>query len=540
MIQSLQKNISFLAIISAGIAFLFALPLIYIILRLFAEQANLINLINSAEIFKPLIRTVILGITVTGFSLLLGTSLAWLIARTNIAMKSILQILIPLPLAIPSFIIASTYIIAFRPSGKIYDLLAIFKLDNLIAFEGFIAVCISLILITYPYIYLPTLARLSMLSTNAEENAKMLGQKDFSIFYKITWPQISNAAFAGSVLTFLYVIGDFGVVQLLGYPNLATSIYANRLASPTTSFMLSLILAIVAISIVLIEKKYFSKKNTFFDAPGGLSKIINLGKYKYLFAIIALIVISFALFIPIIILINWVYKASISSEIGYTTLGSFSLISELSEQYRTTFNTFFVAITTALIATITMVPIAYYVQRNNNILSSIINGLITSMFAIPGLVIVLATVRFTLHIDFIDFLYGTIPVLIFAYLITFGAQSLRSIYAGISVLDTNLEYLAKTLGANSWKNLTKIQFPLLLNPILAGIGLVILSTLKELPVSLLASPVGFKTLATDVWIDYDDAFLGAAAISSLCLILVSLIFNFFLVIRTNKYKNVTS
>ena len=256
MIQSLQKNISFLAIISAGIAFFFALPLIYIILRLFAEQANLINLINSAEIFKPLIRTVILGITVTGFSLLLGTSLAWLIARTNIAMKSILQILIPLPLAIPSFIIASTYIIAFRPSGKIYDLLAIFKLDNLIAFEGFIAVCISLILITYPYIYLPTLARLSMLSTNAEENAKMLGQKDFSIFYKITWPQISNAAFAGSVLTFLYVIGDFGVVQLLGYPNLATSIYANRLASPATSFMLSLILAVVASSIVLIEKKY--------------------------------------------------------------------------------------------------------------------------------------------------------------------------------------------------------------------------------------------------------------------------------------------
>ena len=540
MIQSIQKKISILAIISVLIAFLFALPLIYIILQLIAEKSNLISLIYSAEILKPLIRTVILGLTVTGFSLILGTSLAWLIARTNIAMKSVLQILIPLPLAIPSFIIAATYIIAFRPSGKIYDFLAIFKLDNIIVFEGFIGACIALILITYPYVYLPTLARLSMLSSNAEENAKMLRQKDFSIFCKITWPQISNSAFAGSVLTFLYVIGDFGVVQLLGFPNLATSIYANRLASPTTSFILSLILAIVAISIVLIEKKYFSKNNTFFDAPGGLSKIIDLGKYKYLLAVFVLIIISFALFIPIIILINWVYKASIFSDFGYTTLGNFSLINELSEQYQTTFNTFIVAIATALIATITMVPIAYYVQRNQNILSSIMNGLITSMFAIPGLVIVLATVRFTLHIDLFDFLYGTIPVLIFAYLITFGAQSLRSIYAGISVLDTNLEYLAKTLGANSWKNLTKIQFPLLLNPILAGIGLVVLSTLKELPVSLLASPVGFKTLATDVWIDYDDGFLGAAAVSSLCLIFVSLLFNFFLVIRTNKYKNVTS
>ena len=130
--------------------------------------------------------------------------------------------------------------------------------------------------------------------------------------------------------------------------------------------------------------------------------------------------------------------------------------------------------------------------------------------------------------------------MIFAYLITFGAQSLRSIFAGISVLDENLESLAKTLGANTWKNLSRVQLPLLLNPIIAGFGLVILSTLKELPVALLASPVGFKTLATDVWIDYEDAFLGAAAVSSLCLITLSLVFNFFLVVRTNKYKNVTS
>ncbi|PZC40176.1 MAG: iron(III) transport system permease protein [Chloroflexi bacterium] len=540
MIQLIPKKISPLAIISTLIAFLFSLPLIYIFLRLITEQSTLITIIYSTEIFKPLIRTVLLGVTVTVFSLLLGTSFAWLIARTNIAMKSILQILIPLPLAIPSFIIASTYVIAFRPSGKIYDFLTILKLDNIIAFEGFIGACVSLILITYPYIYLPTLARLSMLNTNAEENAKMLQQRDFSIFYKITWPQISNAAFAGSVLTFLYVISDFGVVQLLGYPNLATSIYANRLASPTTSFMLSFILAIVAISIIIIEKKYFSKKNTFFNAPGGLSKIINLGKYKYIFAMLTLIIISFALFIPVIILISWVYKASLFSNFGYTTLGSFSLMNELAEQYQTIVNTFIVAIITGLIATITMVPVAYYVQKNQNILSTVINGLITSMFAIPGLVIALAAVRFTLHISFFEFLYGTAPVLIFAYLITFGAQSLRSIYAGISVLDTNLEYLAKTLGASSWKNVTKIQLPLLLNPILAGFGLVILSTIKELPVTLLASPVGFKTLATDVWIDYDDGFLGAAAVSSLCLILVSLIFNFFLVIRTNKYKNVSS
>jgi iron(III) transport system permease protein len=540
MIQLIPKKISPLAIISTLIAFLFSLPLIYIFLRLITEQSTLITIIYSTEIFKPLIRTVLLGVTVTVFSLLLGTSFAWLIARTNIAMKSILQILIPLPLAIPSFIIASTYVIAFRPSGKIYDFLTILKLDNIIAFEGFIGACVSLILITYPYIYLPTLARLSMLNTNAEENAKMLQQRDFSIFYKITWPQISNSAFAGSVLTFLYVISDFGVVQLLGYPNLATSIYANRLASPTTSFMLSFILAIVAISIIIIEKKYFSKKNTFFNAPGGLSKIINLGKYKYIFAMLTLIIISFALFIPVIILISWVYKASLFSNFGYTTLGSFSLMNELAEQYQTIVNTFIVAIITGLIATITMVPVAYYVQKNQNILSTVINGLITSMFAIPGLVIALAAVRFTLHISFFEFLYGTAPVLIFAYLITFGAQSLRSIYAGISVLDTNLEYLAKTLGASSWKNVTKIQLPLLLNPILAGFGLVILSTIKELPVTLLASPVGFKTLATDVWIDYDDGFLGAAAVSSLCLILVSLIFNFFLVIRTNKYKNVSS
>tara|TARA_Y100000748_G_C15500710_1_gene489945 strand:+ start:1166 stop:2797 length:1632 start_codon:yes stop_codon:yes gene_type:complete len=537
---NLKSQFNPLASIALLISFIFSLPLIYILIRLLTDINNLSSKIDFSETAYAFYNTMTLGIAVTATSLFLGVFLAWLIARTNIAFKPLLQILIPLPLAIPSFIIASTYIIAFRPSGMVYGFLSIFKLNNVLAFEGFFGCFIALVLITFPYVYLPTLARLSMLSTNAEENARMLGHGIFNIFYQITWPQISNAAWAGAVLTLLYVIGDFGVVQLLGYSNLATNIYANRLASPMTSFMLSMILAIAAILIVLIERKYFAKGSMFFDAPGGKSKIIDINKYKYFAAAFALFIISISLIVPIIILIEWVYKAAIYEQVGFTTLGSFSFSEELFEQVSTLLNTFFIAVVTGVFATITMVPIAYYVQRHSGFLSNIINGIITSMFAIPGLVIVLASVRFTLHFGPLEFLYGTISVMIFAYLITFGAQSLRSIFAGISVLDENLESLAKTLGANTWKNLSRVQLPLLLNPIIAGFGLVILSTLKELPVALLASPVGFKTLATDVWIDYEDAFLGAAAVSSLCLITLSLVFNFFLVIRTNKYKNVTS
>jgi len=69
----------------------------------------------------------------------------------------------------------------------------------------------------------------------------------------------------------------------------------------------------------------------------------------------------------------------------------------------------------------------------------------------------------------------------------------------------------------------------------AGAGLVMLSTMKELPATLLASPIGFRTLATQIWGTYEALFLPEMAILALVLLVISALMTWLLVVRRSNH-----
>jgi iron(III) transport system permease protein len=97
-----------------------------------------------------------------------------------------------------------------------------------------------------------------------------------------------------------------------------------------------------------------------------------------------------------------------------------------------------------------------------------------------------------------------------------------------------LDESARVLGAGRLRRFATVELPLMLPGLAAGAGLVLLSTMKELPITLLTSPLGFETLATRIWEDAEAVFLAEAGLASLALVALSGILTWLLVVRRTE------
>jgi iron(III) transport system permease protein len=176
--------------------------------------------------------------------------------------------------------------------------------------------------------------------------------------------------------------------------------------------------------------------------------------------------------------------------------------------------------------------VAYLTVRHASRLAWAANAVVVAGFALPGLVIAFSLVFWTLEAPGpVGALYQTLPLLVFAYVVHFGAQTLRTAQVSVASVPRNLEDAARGLGAGRVRRFLRIELPLMFPGLVAGGGLVLLSTMKELPATLLLAPAGFQTLATKIWVSTEDAFLADASLASLVLILLSAGFTWLLVVR---------
>jgi iron(III) transport system permease protein len=128
-------------------------------------------------------------------------------------------------------------------------------------------------------------------------------------------------------------------------------------------------------------------------------------------------------------------------------------------------------------------------------------------------------------------LYQTFPLLVFAYVVHFGAQALRGAQAALGAVPPRVEDAARVLGANRVQRLLRVELPLMAPGLLAAGGLVLLSSMKELPATLLLAPAGFQTLAMEVWQATESALFAQASLAALVLIALSGVLTWVLVVR---------
>ena len=510
-----------LRIVGALLALAFALPMAWLTIR--STQTGLGAALTSTVGLRPLLNSLLLATAVATATAVLGTAAAWLTVRTDVAGARLWRVLLPLPLVIPSFIGAFTLLAAFAPGGLLSRLLG--GAVALPRFGGFWAAFGVLTLLTYPYVLLPVSARLRDLPSSLEESARLLRRSGWSTFYSVVLPQARSAIMAGSLLVFLYTISDFGAVQLLRYDTLTRVIYATRL-DQATSVGLSLQLGVLALTVVVAERMLLRGRRPV-GAGGKRGLQLPLGRWRWPATAGVAGLAVFALAAPVSVLLYWSARglAAGSQRAGAITSDPASLAAPLV-------NTALAGVLAAAVTLVLVLPVAYLTARHRGIVPAGANALVVGGFALPGLVVALALASFTLRGPMIVApLYQTPLLLIFAYAVHFGAQGLRAAQVAVGAVPQRVGDAARMLGARGVRRVFAIDLPLMLPGLGAGAGLVLLSTMKELPATLLLAPPGFTTLATRIWNATEDAFWADASLASLLLIALSGVLTWALVIR---------
>jgi iron(III) transport system permease protein len=520
--QRATKSPLRLTVVSSLLALALASPLIYLFVRTVGLGESALDVLAD-ETAGPLLRTLALAGAVALACAVLGTTVAWLVMRTDLPARRFFRVALALPLVIPSFVGALALLAAFAPGGLVDEVVGFGRPPRI---EGFVGAFFVLTLLSYPYVYLPTIARLSTLPPELEETARALGRAPFAVFRTVVLPQCWGAIGAGTLLVFLYVVSDFGAVSLMRYDTLTRTIEATRLFDRTTSLTLSMVLAVIALGVAAAER-VFAKRRAVVESVSVHRRALQteLGFWRLPALFLVGGVVTVALAAPLAVLGLWAWhgfggqQRSSGPGVGLGELGA-PLV-----------NTTIISVVAALVTLALVMPIAYLTMRHRSRIAGTLDTMVVAGFALPGLVIALSLVFWVLQSPLLGGLYQTYTLLVFAYAVHFGAQAIRGAQVAINEVPARVEEAARSLGAGRVRRFLDIELPLMRPGLAAAGGLVLLSCMKELPATLLLAPIGFETLATRIWSAAENGFLARAGLASLVLIAASAALTWLLTIR---------
>jgi iron(III) transport system permease protein len=511
------------------VAAAFAAPVLYVAWRTLTLDGDRIDVI--VESLAPAWRTVQLAALVTASATVLGVTLAWLVTRTDLPLAPLWRILAPLPLVIPSFIGAASFVAGLGPDGILRDLLELVGIEPPRRFRGLGASVLVLTLFTYPFVYLPVAARLATLPPQLEETSRLLGDRPWQTFTRVVLPLVRGAIAGGTLLVLLYCLSEFGAVQLLGYDTLTRVVYATRLADRAASFTAAAMLVVMALAAIAIERRLRGGGDHRTAAATRRCRPVHLGRWTVPATAFVVAVTGLALAVPVASLGQWAWRAVANSDEPRPE----TLRHELGSLAEPAWTTAWLGVVSSAVAIAVVLPVAVLAVRRRTRVSGAITTSITAGFAVPGLVIALSLTFWALRAPGISALYQTVPLLIAGYVVHFGAQALRSSELAVVGVPRALDESALLLGASSLRRAVTVHLPLMLPGLLAGGGLVMLSTLKELPATLLLAPIGYETLTTRVWGAFEGGFLAEAGFAAIALLAASALLTWLIVLRRSHH-----
>lgn len=467
-----------------------AIPLVYLAVRGGGSGfERIVDTLTRGRVLEYAANSLGLAAAVTATTLVLGTAVAFTLSRLRVPFPRLWLLASALPLAVPSFLAGYGWLV-LAPST-----------------QGFVPSWLLLSAVTVPYVTLPVAAALRGASGDLEGVARTLGRGPLAAFWVATWPQVRPAAIAGGLLVALYALSDFGLVAMMRFPTLTWGINAAYSASFDRAQAAILALLLVVLALVVVVGERSARGRVPRAAPRAVaSRSIGRGMLLSLLPVVAVApVVGVA--IPLLGLATRLVQAE--------TLRALDVPRLLAAVGAT----LGVALAAAALAVALALPIAALAARHRGRLVSAIESVGFLGHALPGIVVGLSLVFFSLAV--VPALYQSVAVLVFAYAVLFMPKAIGTMRSGLADVPASLVSVARTLGDSPLRAWWRVTVPLALPSVGIGALLVAIATMKELPATLLLRPTGIQTLATELWNRTVVFEFGAAAPYAAALVIVA-------------------
>jgi len=484
----------------------------------------------SPGVIDTLITTIQVACLTTFFSMIMGTLLALIIHRTDFRWPNAMTGMLGLSFYFPSFILGMAWIVIGSPGGLINDLLReLFDTEANLDIYSVGGIVLVMVLHQVPFVYLTMRGPVLGMDPSYEEAARTAGASAFTMLRRVTLPMLSYALASSTLLCLVMSLEQFGIPVLLGIPGrvtvLATQIYLLCRFPPTAYGLAAAIgltlAAITAVAILLQRRLARGGQAVATTGKAGRITPIRLGAWRWPANIFCGGYILMGLILPTVILL---YTSLIKFFTGNPlnaayTLRNYISIWESEGTQLATLNTLLVSGGGALVGVMLGAACSYFTVRLKPTGHRLLDMLVMLPFGVPGVVLGLGLLWAYAYLPLP--LYGTMTLIVLAYVTRFLPYATETAGARFVQLDRSLEEAAWTAGASRQTGVWRIVLPLSLPSLQSGYFLLFMAFFREISATILIFTASTSVLSVSIWSYFEQADWGmASALSILAMVLM--------------------
>ncbi len=461
--------------------------------------------------YAALINTLQLALGTGIMSVFIGVPLAWATARTDMPLRQVVHALVALSYIMPPYLTALAYIFLLGPDAGHFNRLLqrAFGFEsgplNIFSMPGVIFV---IGIHVFAFTYFLTHSALKSVDASLEESAQMLGARRWQTALRINLPLVAPAVTGGALLAAINSLALFGPQAIIGTPAqitfLPTRIYATIGSYPprwAEASALSLLLVVLTVAGLAVQRGYLERRSYVTVGGRGVrTQIIDLGAWRWPLLAFCLMVVFFSAVAPIGVLTLNAFSKSWTDPLSLSNLTLTHFNTALFQDQvaaRGILNSLKLATAAATIAVVIGAAVAYLDLRTNVRGRRILDYLAILPLGLPGTVmavgILLAFIRLPIPI------YGTLWILLAAYVARFIPLATRSANATFRQIDPSLEEAGRITGASWLHAIRRILMPLSRPGLLVAFLLVFIPAFGELSATILLYTGGTETIAIAIY-----------------------------------------
>lgn len=510
------------------------LPVYHLIAASLTTKDGL-SLANFAQIFRvrrfqeAMLNSLLLGVASSVFGMLIGTLLAWLVARTNLPFRRLVRVCVLGSFAVPAFVNALSWVLLAGPNaGSLNQLWMALTgshegFINIFSMQGLIIVSVATV---YPLAFIFMHNAFETMDNEMEHAARLLGANGVRAFFTIALPLARPAIIAGFIMTFLEALALYGAPAAIGVPArvyvVTTQVWSLFEYPPRIGLAaaLSLPLALVTVALLWMQRILIGRRG-FGTIRGKASRWqrADLGPWKWVAAGIAGLIVFITFVLPNAVL---VFRSLYRESYGPLSLGNFTIdhykyvLFDYIDGLPSIRHSLVTSLAAATLAALLALMVAFLSRRKIVRFSGLLVFLCMLPLAIPSMVFAVGLVA-TYSSGWVV-LYGTLWILMLAYLTKNLPYAFMSCNAALASVHVDLESAARVLGASTFRALRDITAPLIRNGLLTGWIVVFANSLRDLSASVLLYTSATTVISTAIMDVYYASAWGAVAALSVILL----------------------
>lgn len=477
---------------------------------------NFVKAYSDPRSFTLLANSIIYAAGTCVFSLGLGTTMAFIIERTNTPLKSLFTAMALVPLIIPGILHTISWILLLSPRiGVINNVLTsafglakapfdVYGMGGMIWVEG---------LHLSPLVFVIMAAAFRSMDPALEEAALTSGANHPVTFWRVTFRLSLPASAAAMLLMFIRGLESFEVPALIGLRG-GVNVFTSRIWLALKEFppdyglaaAFAVGLLIISVLGILIYNRITSRSEQFATVTGKGYRphIIDLGNWRYLTGVIFVLYFFFLVGLPLFILLwaslNPSYTAPGLDKLDRLTLENYTFVLKMARA-RTAFkNSLFLSVTSGVLVMLVTAVISWITVKTQWPGRTALDVVTFLPITIPGIVLGVSLIWVYLILPIP--IYGTVWILLLAYITRYMPYGIRTNSAAMVQIHRELEEASYASGGTWLQTFRRVTLPLLKPGLISGFIYIVVVSFRELSSSILlysSKSIVLSILIFDLW-----------------------------------------